>query len=195
MEFFSYENQEKLDRLVSDPEWNVALANEVLRDAEWTYIEYRDILEAAWKANQTALPTPPVKVIALGPPRDFRARKIGYDVTMAQRVKDYLTDGSKRVLVYCGMHHAFTRYLQVERREGGRATEFMDRFGNILWPAVRAGRIPHRAPQARVVRSRGGPDVGLVPSVRRRHRLCGLSDRTCRRLRRRRLSDSRDEVP
>ena len=31
------------------------------------------------------------------------------------------------------MHHGFTRYLQVERLQGGRATEFMERMGNILW--------------------------------------------------------------
>ncbi len=55
------------------------------------------------------------------------------DTFMAERVRTYATDEKHRVLVYCGMHHAFTHYLQVERLRKGRATEFMDRMGNILW--------------------------------------------------------------
>jgi hypothetical protein len=52
---------------------------------------------------------------------------------MAEHVRAYAIDDRHRVLVYCGMHHAFTHYLQVERIQKGRATEFMDRMGNVLW--------------------------------------------------------------
>lgn len=55
------------------------------------------------------------------------------DAFMAERVRTYASDEKHRVLVYCGMHHAFTHYLQVERLRKGRATEFVDHMGNILW--------------------------------------------------------------
>ncbi|HQN10285.1 MAG TPA: ChaN family lipoprotein [Thermoanaerobaculia bacterium] len=133
VEWLSFESQTRLDGLLAAPAWNPAVATEILRDAHWPYVQYRDILKAAWEANRAQLRMAPLRVLAIGLPSDFREKKLDYDASMAQRVKDYSTDGTKRVLVYCGMHHAFTRYLQVERRDGGRATEFMDRFGNILW--------------------------------------------------------------
>ena len=99
---------------------------------DWPYVQYRDILHRAWEANRTA-DAPQLKVIALGPPEDWRKLGIRYDAFLADRVRNYATDDRHRVLVYCGMHHAFTHYLQVERLQKGRATEFMDRMGNILW--------------------------------------------------------------
>jgi hypothetical protein len=126
MEFFG--DQEKLDRLVNGETWDEALANEIMKDADWPYVQYRDILEAAWKHK--------LRVPALNPPRDWRAKKIPYDGTMAARVMAYAGDGDipkNRVLIYCGMHHAFTRYQQIERIIDGRATQFMERMGNILW--------------------------------------------------------------
>ncbi len=120
IEWLQSRDQEKIDALVSAPEWNVALANEILRGADWPYVQYRDVLLAAWQVKEP--------IIALGPGRDFREKGIGYDEFMAERLKDV-----PRVVVLCGMHHAFTKYLQVERLRGGRATEFMERFGNILY--------------------------------------------------------------
>lgn len=125
MEVFSGASQKDVDALIAAEEWNEPLANSIMRAGNWPYLQYRDILHAAWRAKLT--------VIALGPPADFQKQKIDYDSFMAERVLAYAGDDQHRVLVYCGMHHAFTRYLQVDRRRNGRATEFMDRFGNILW--------------------------------------------------------------
>ncbi len=132
-ELFPSDRQKDIDALVTAPEWDEKLASSILLSNEWPYVQYRDILQAAWKANHGAPAAPPIRILALGPPKDWRAKGIRYDAFMAQAVIDHLTEPSRRVLVYCGMHHAFTRYLQVERRGRGRATEFMDRFGNILW--------------------------------------------------------------
>lgn len=127
-------SQEDIDRLLGAKEWDVALANRILLAADWPYVQYRDILHEAWKANRAEGRFPPLRILAIGPPADFRAKKIDYDVFMAQRVIDLLgREPETRVLVYCGMHHAFTRYQQVERMQRGRATEFMERTGNILW--------------------------------------------------------------
>ena len=125
MEFFHAANQSDVDALIAAEQWNEPLANSILRAADWPYVQYRDVLKAAWRAKLT--------VIALGPPDDWRKQGIDYDKFMAERVLAYAKDDQHRVLAYCGMHHAFTRFLQVERRRDGRATEFMDRFGNILW--------------------------------------------------------------
>lgn len=135
MEFWKGADQRKIDRLLDAPEWDPGLALEILVDANWPYVQYRDILEAAWCANREPSAAPPMRIIAMGPPDDWRERKIGYDAFMADRVLEYATGDGRRVLAYCGMHHAFTKYLQVERRIGGRVTEFMTRFGNILWRA------------------------------------------------------------
>jgi hypothetical protein len=132
MEFFLASSQGDIDALISATDWNPALANEIMRAADWPYVQYRDILHRAWEVSRAAGASP-LKVIALGPPEDWRKQGIRYDAFMAERVRNYATDDQHRVLVYCGMHHAFTHYLQVERLQKGRATEFMDRMGNILW--------------------------------------------------------------
>ena len=132
MEVVRASSQVDIDTLISAKEWNQALANEIMRAADWPYVQYRDILYQAWEANRVA-GAPPLKIIALGPPEDWRKQGIRYEAFMAERVRNYATDNQHRVIVYCGLHHAFTRYLQVERLQRGRATEFMDRMGNILW--------------------------------------------------------------
>ncbi len=132
MEVFRASSQDDIDALIFAREWNQALANRIMRAGAWPYVQYRDILHQAWQANRIGGP-PFMKVIALGPPEDWRKQGIRYDAFMAERVRTYASDEKHRVLVYCGMHHAFTHYLQVERLRKGRATEFMDRMGNILW--------------------------------------------------------------
>lgn len=133
MEFFHAPQQNDLDALLSANEWNEPLANSIMRGADWPYVQYRDILRAAWSANRTPSDAAPMRVIAIGPPDDWRKQGLDYDAFMAGRVFDYTKDEQHRLLIYCGMHHAFTRYVQVDRRRNGRAIEFMDRLGNILW--------------------------------------------------------------
>ena len=133
MEMFVAEAQPKIDELVNGAEWNDALAAEILQLSDWPYVEYRDILQAVWLANRETVDAPLMTLIALSPPADWRKQGIHYDEFMADLVTKYAGDEREHVLAYVGMHHAFTRYLQVERRNRGRVTEFMNRFGNILW--------------------------------------------------------------
>jgi hypothetical protein len=51
---------------------------------------------------------------------------------MADLVTAALSAPDTRILVYCGLHHGFTRYEQPEVRDDGFAHRFMDRMGNIL---------------------------------------------------------------
>jgi hypothetical protein len=106
----------------------------VMRAASWPYQEYRYLLRAAWSANQGVQRG--IKILALGPPPDWRnvllPRGITYDAFMADLVTRHVGETRRRVVVYCGMHHAFTRYYQAELNNAGRASGYMDRLGNIL---------------------------------------------------------------
>jgi len=132
-EVFQVERQADIDRLLAASEWDVNLAHDILRSSYWPYVQYREILEVAWKTNRVASKSPPLRVVAIGPPYDFREKKIRYDQFMVEHLLSAMPSKESHALAYVGMHHAFTRYLQIDRREGGRPSEFMDRFGNILW--------------------------------------------------------------
>jgi len=135
-ELLDGESQASIDALLAAPAWNQVLANRIMHASNWPYVQYRDILYGAWKANrERAADSEPIVVIALGPPPDFREKHIDYESYMADRVMKYAPSAARHILIHCGMHHAFTRYQQIElgRMESGRATELMDRAGNILW--------------------------------------------------------------
>jgi hypothetical protein len=129
METLRARDQPAIDRLLADPEWNEPAALALLRSAAWPYREYLDILKSAWRAGRA--PSSPPRVVALAPDGDWRERGIGYDAFLAERVLAEV-EANRRVLVYCGIHHAFTRYHQPELDLAGRARSFMDRMGNIL---------------------------------------------------------------
>lgn len=126
--------QPRIDALTAAPQWNEPLANAILRKAAWPYREYRDILRAAWSANRDAKRA--IRILALGPPPDWRdvllPRGQTYDSFMADLVARHVESTGRPIVVYCGMHHAFTRYYQAELDLKGRASAYMDRMGNIL---------------------------------------------------------------
>jgi hypothetical protein len=133
-ELFPASEQTVIDNLITTSSWNEQTANAVMRSASWPYREYRDLLRAAWSVNQNAQRK--IKIVALGPPEDWRnsllPRGITYESFMADLVNKHVSETRRRVVVYCGMHHAFTRYYQAELDNAGNARAYMDRMGNIL---------------------------------------------------------------
>ncbi len=134
METLRAGDQAAVDRLLSGPEWDEVAGMRLMRSAAWPYQEYLDILQAAWKANRADAGS--MRVVALAPDPDWRdtllrAKGVSYDASMADLVATEVTAG-RRVLVYCGIHHAYTRYHQPELDLAGHATSFIDRTGNIL---------------------------------------------------------------
>jgi hypothetical protein len=129
METLQAPDQDAIDRLVSTPEWDEVASMQPLRAAAWPYREYQEILRAAWAANRQAPGS--MRILGASPPPDWRAQGLDYDRFMADRVAAAVEAGS-RVLLYCGVHHAFTRYHQPELDLAGRARAFMDRTGNAL---------------------------------------------------------------
>ncbi|HUP47706.1 MAG TPA: ChaN family lipoprotein [Thermoanaerobaculia bacterium] len=128
-EMFPADEQERIDRLVVAEEWNQADAVTVLRAAAWPYRQYLDILRAAWKTNQGAPGA--IRIVAFGPPSDFRERGIDPDEFMAQRILEEIGPRD-RALVYAGLHHGFTRYEQPTILDNGRVDGFMVRMGGVL---------------------------------------------------------------
>ena len=133
-EFFPASEQARIDALITAAKWNEQEANAVMRAAAWPYQEYRDLLRTAWSANQGA--QRPIKILALSPPLDWRKvllpRGQTYESFMADLVSKHLKEARRNLLVYCGMHHAFTRYYQAELDKDAKARAYMDRMGNIL---------------------------------------------------------------
>jgi hypothetical protein len=129
METLRASDQEVLDRLLAAAEWGHKDAMRLMRSAGWPYREYLDILRAAWEANRREPGS--MRVLGLSPDPDFRAKGVSYDAFMADLVSKEV-EARRRVLVYCGIHHGFTRYHQPELDLKGFARAFMDRMGNVL---------------------------------------------------------------
>jgi hypothetical protein len=133
-EFFPASEQARIDELITAAKWNEREANAVVRAAAWPYQEYRDLLRIAWSANQGV--QRPIKILALSPPLDWRKvllpRGETYESFMADLVSKHLKEARRNLVVYCGMHHAFTRYYQAELDKDAKARAYMDRMGNIL---------------------------------------------------------------
>ncbi len=120
--------QARLDALIEAKEWNEAEAIALYRGGDWPYREYVEILHEAWKHK--------VRVIGLSPDPDWREKLqsggLGYDELAAKLVKEAI-GRDQRILVYCGSHHAFSRYLQPEKPNSGtRVYRYMQRMGNLL---------------------------------------------------------------
>lgn len=134
VEMFPALEQSRIDELITASKWDEQKANRIMRAAAWPYQEYRDLLHASWLANQGAEPR--MKIVSLGPPPNWRElllpRGITYDAFMADLVAKHINQTHRRVVVYCGMHHAFTRYYMSELDNAGKTRAYMDRMGNIL---------------------------------------------------------------
>ncbi len=129
-EFGRREDQADIDTLLNATAWNETLAREITfrQFVWWGYQEYVDIYKAAWRLNRD-LPAdaPPLRILGINNSPDWshietRAdrdrgevkRKVwggSSERDWAQVILDAVTAGEK-VLVHCGMHHAFTAYRQ-----------------------------------------------------------------------------------
>lgn len=159
IEFGAEELQAEADRLVTAPQYDEALARRLMfrEDSFWGYREYIDLYRAAWEVNQK-LPAdgPRFRIVHLNylqrwslaeqPMNHANWEKVWFrgssDEFMAGVAKREFIDRHRKALIYCGLHHAFTRYKQPESDEKDtRALRFMDlRTGNIL-RALLADRV------------------------------------------------------
>jgi len=135
VEVFPAAMQEQLDRVVGGDEWDKAGAVAVLRAAEMPHGEYLDVIQAVWRVNREKGPGS-LALVAMGPGPDWRESLPpgeNYETFMADRIRQALEERGGSVLAHMGLHHAFTRYVQPESTQDGRAWRFMVRTGNTLW--------------------------------------------------------------
>lgn len=155
IEFASYEDQALIDRLITAAEYDEELARTISLHVLvglgfGGYQEYCDIFKAAWKLNTTlaadarkmrilgindTLDWSPVKTEADRDNPEIR-RKVFKNFSeqhWAERVKTEVLDKNEKVLCYCGMHHAFSKYRQPKADKGKFICLGDGRFGNYLY--------------------------------------------------------------
>lgn len=129
-EFGRREDQPLIDSLVTAPDWNEDLAREIVfqNSVWWGYREYMDLYRAAWTLNRN-LPegASPFRILGINDSPDWSLIKTqadrddskikkqvwrgGGEAQWAEVILDAVRSGEK-VLVQCGIHHAFTEYRQ-----------------------------------------------------------------------------------
>jgi hypothetical protein len=153
-EFARRADQELLDSLVTADTWDEALGREIVfrHFMPWGYREYVDVLKAAWQVNHDRPAGSPVmRVIGVNNAPDFSHFKSEADwenpeirrlVFGSQTEADWaapvlaaVKNGTK-VLVHCGIHHAFTGYRQPRVQDGSFRGFGEVRFGNHLREAL-----------------------------------------------------------
>jgi hypothetical protein len=155
-EFGRREDQARIDRLITAPEWDEALARSIGFDqfVFWGYREYLDVYRAAWRVNRDhAADRPPFRILGMNDSPDWshvrtpedrddpavmrRVWRGGGEKHWARVVLDSVVARGEKALVYCGYNHAMSRYRQpVADAEGNLLRYNEDRVGRYLHEAL-----------------------------------------------------------
>jgi len=157
-EFASREDQSRLDHLVNAPTYDESLAIGILRNFEcgiWPYREYLDIFRAAWALN-ARLPHDSERFRILPMTSYIDGEKLRYgtdserkeqercltsaDSLIGEVVEREALEKGKKILVYCGFHHAFSRFRQPMTDDNGAV------FSGRYFETRGGQRIYHRYP-------------------------------------------------
>ncbi len=154
-EFGRREDQAKIDSLLVAPEWDEDLAREIVfrQFVWWGYREYVDIYRSAWDLNQ-GLPdgarrfrilglnnSPDWSLVTAEADRnDSAVMRQVWGGTSEEDWADVIlaaVDSGEKVLVYSGIHHAFTEYRQPIVIDGEfRRFDSSLRCGNHVFAAL-----------------------------------------------------------
>jgi len=154
-EFAGKEEQPLIDSLLNSEAWDENLARHIQlkQYSLWPWQEYLDIFKAAWELNRGLADTlRPFRILGINcdldwsPVKsdgDFQSPEIRQQVWKGCSEKDWaevvlgpVREGEK-VLVYCGSHHAFTRYRQPVVNSDGEFVRFGDvRVGNYVYEEI-----------------------------------------------------------
>jgi hypothetical protein len=156
-EFADAEDQTLIDALITAEEYDGESANRLLFHAlvTWGYQEYADVFKVAWDLNRN-LPQGASKfrVVGLHAPSDWshvRSAEDRHDErvlakvwggspgdqVMAETVLREIVERNGKALVYCGIHHAFTRYRQPSAiGSDGEVEDYFDRMGNLVYDEI-----------------------------------------------------------
>lgn len=144
-EFGDHRDQALIDSLVDASEWDEALARRIVfrQYPWWGYQEYVDVYRAAWELNASR-PTgaPPFRVLGMNNQDVMSSESTWAEVILAEVEK------GEKVLVHCGIHHAFTRYRQPIVTDGEFRGLGGGRAGNFVYESIggRAATVFLHAP-------------------------------------------------
>jgi hypothetical protein len=152
IEFARRIDQALIDSVLTAPVYDEKLARRVTMQGlvQWGYQEYVDLYKAAWRVNRDVPPGAPCfRILALGGSPDYSVVRKREDlddpqvrrtVLHGETEKDWavlLIDSvlakHERALVYCGTHHAFTKYAQPILSDGKLMRLEDSRFGQYLY--------------------------------------------------------------
>ncbi|MGD2071435.1 MAG: ChaN family lipoprotein [Gemmatimonadota bacterium] len=129
-EFARRADQPLLDSLVAAPDWDEALAREILfrMYVHWGYQEYVDVFRAAWELNRDLPDRAPIfRVVGVNnapdwsvieSPSDEQNPQVRRQVWHGETEEDWArpileqVERGEKVLAHMGFHHSFTRYRQ-----------------------------------------------------------------------------------
>ena len=141
-EFYAYTSQRIVDSLLIAKEWNEKFLYEELSNFSnitWGYTEYLNIFKKVWEFNQSLNPDQPkFRIVLLGylynPCKSGLEMFGGHDPDAfhADILEKEVISKQEKSLIYCGMHHAFTKYRQpiIRRRKFYGLND--GRMGNII---------------------------------------------------------------
>jgi Haem-binding uptake, Tiki superfamily, ChaN len=152
IEFARRIDQPLIDALLNAPVYDEKLARQITMQSEvqWGYQEYIDLYKAAWQVNRK-LPAGASRFRILGlegsPDWSVIKRRDDLDNVQVRRAvwhgetekdwADLLIDSvltkNQKALVYCGTHHAFTKYAQPIVTDGKLVRKEDSRFGQYLY--------------------------------------------------------------
>ena len=156
-EFAERADQPLIDSLLSGATYDESLAREInFRQATfWGFQEYVDIFKAAWQVNRTWGPTERrFRILGLGDSPDWSLvkteadrdnpeikRKVwrgGGEHIWARVILDSVIAIGEKALVYSGLHHAFSEYLQpIYDSEAQKFLRFEEeRMGNFVYREI-----------------------------------------------------------
>jgi len=151
-EFARRVDQPLIDSLLNAPAYDEQLARHIAfkQFVHWGFQEYVDIFKAAWELNRTLPPgarrfrilglndSPDWSFITSQADRDKHKvmRKVWHGEDWARVLLDEVIARGEKALVYCGIHHAFTRYRQPVAVDG-KFIRFGDvRLGNYIYEKI-----------------------------------------------------------
>jgi hypothetical protein len=159
-EFACHRDQAMVDELLAKPEFDEELARRILfkLSPAWGYREYLDVFRAGWTANRNrSVSEPPFRIIALSRIMDWSHIKTEADradkelmkkvfpegdgdTVMTREVIEEIVERNQKALIFCGIHHAFTRFRQpIWNQENGQVDGFCQtRLGNRLYERLGA---------------------------------------------------------
>lgn len=154
-EFARYGDSDLINSLITGESFDSALAQKITHNSNWYwgFNEYLELYKKAWEVNQKSNRVK-FRIIGLGNTKnysviqqkedldDWKKRSAyfgGSEEDWARRIIRHAADSNQKALIYCGSHHALTRYRQPYFEKGLFAglVKLGDRAGQMVYEKLK----------------------------------------------------------